>query len=102
MADRLHTNGYKAFVADATSEEDMAQFKLDKCKAIIIDLQDDSRTVYALIVVKSLAKTSEIFVVADKTDVEKHLKNLKLISDKRIINPAIATANSINNLLIHM
>ena len=45
---------------------------------------------------------AELRKIADKTDVEKHLKNLKLISDKRIINPAIATANSINNLLIHM
>lgn len=86
-ADRFRDLGYKAFVADPTSEIDMSEFNLNKVKSIVIDLRDVSNTVYCLLVAKSIAGDVPTMVIAQTEEVEKHLKNLGLTKEEYIINP---------------
>jgi len=91
-ADKLEEEGYSAFVADVTLESDMAAFRLDRAKKIIIDVKDPSRTVYAALVVKALAGSENLIVVANTKEAEKHLGELGI---KHIVNPASIAAETI-------
>ncbi len=94
VSDRLEVQGYKSFVADATSEIDMAQFELKKARYIVVDLKDNSRTVYALLVVRSLIDGTKVVVVAQNRETEEHIRKLGLFKNESIINPNdIAAAN---------
>ncbi len=96
IADKLREMKYKAYVADATSEEDMKNFNLGKARKIIIDLRDSSRTVYAAMVAKALGNASNIVVVAPTIELEGRLKDIKI---KKIVNPAWLAAEGILNEL---
>ncbi len=94
-ADRFRDLGYKAFVADPTSEIDMSEFNLNKAKSIVIDLRDGSNTVYCLLVARSIAEEIPTMVIAQTEEVEKHLKNLNLTKGEYIVNPNNIVAKTI-------
>ncbi len=99
MYDRLTDNGYKVYVADATSEMDMAGFSLDKARSIVIDMRDNSMAVYAALVAKKLSKGARIIVVAQTSEVEKHLRDIGVAEFEDIINPTSIVADSISKKL---
>ena len=94
-ADHLKRLGYKAFVADSTSVTDMKEFELDKAKAVVIDLKDSSRSIYALLVAKELAGDTKIVVISPTKDAEHHLRNIAS-GRALIVNPADIAANTIS------
>ena len=99
VSDRLELQGYKSFVADATSEIDMAQFELQRAKYIVIDLKDNSRTVYALLVVRSIVKDTRVIIVAQTESVEEHIRKLGLFKNEHLINPnSIAATNVLSKI----
>ncbi len=96
VSDRLRAEGFKSFVADATSEMDMAQLNFDKAKRIVIDLRDKSRTVYALLVIRSLCKGVHTTVIIHHDETERHLRELGLQNNEHIINPDKIVADNID------
>ena len=96
VSDRLREENYKSFVADATSESDMRQFNFDKAKRIVIDLRDKSRTVYALLVIRSLCKNVHTTVIIHHDEIERHLKELGLQQNEHLINPDRIVAENID------
>lgn len=95
-ADHLKRLGYTTYVADSTSDVEMNEFEPKKAKAIVIDVKDSSRAIYALLVAKELAGPAKIVVVAPTRDAEHHLRNIaggKAV----IVNPADIAASTISN-----
>ena len=90
--DKLKGHGYKVYVADPTSVQDMKKFELHKAKEMIIDLKDNSRTVYSVIVAKDIAKNVKLKIIATNEDTERHLKDMGY---ENVINPAEAIASEI-------
>ncbi len=94
-ADHLKRMGYRAYVADSTSVVDMKEFEPKKAKAIVIDLKDSSRAIYALLVAKELAGTAKIVVIAPTKDAEHHLRNIAA-GRALIVNPSDIAAKTIS------
>ena len=94
-ADHLKRLGYRAYVADSTSVVDMKDFEPSKAKAIVIDLKDSSRAIYALLVAKELAGTTKIVVIAPTKDAEHHLRNIAA-GRALVVNPADIAAKTIS------
>lgn len=92
--DKMKSFGYKAYLADETLAEDMAQFELGKAKYIVIDTSDSARSLYSAIISKNLAPTRPISVVADNQDMAKHLKSIGV---EHIINPIEIAAKEITS-----
>ncbi len=94
VVDQLKEDGYRAYVTDVTSEIDMKQLNLEKADHIIIDLREDSLTVYVSILIRNLLKDlhTDIDIVVETRDVEKHLKSIGITNT---INPAAIAAKSI-------
>ena len=90
--DKLREHGYKAYIADSTSVQDMKKFELHKAKEVIIDLKDNSRTVYSAIVARDIAKNVRLRIIATNEDTERHLKEMGY---NNVINPAEAIATEI-------
>jgi TrkA-N domain. len=94
-ADKLKDAGYRAFVADTTSESDLAEFVIGRSKGVVIDLGDPSLTVYTFLIVNNLAKNVKTFVIAQNDDVERHLSELGRVPNEFIINPNKIVAKDI-------
>lgn len=97
-AEHFKRLGYRAYVSDSTSEVDMKEFEPKKAKAIVIDLKDSSRAIYALLVAKDLAGTAKIVVIAPTKDAEHHLRNVAA-GRALIVNPADIAAKTISESL---
>lgn len=94
IVDQLKENGYRAYVTDVTSESDLNQLNMPKANHIIIDLREDSLTVYVSILIKNILKGLhiDIDIVVETGDVEKHLRSIGITNT---INPAAIAARSI-------
>jgi voltage-gated potassium channel len=92
----LRKKGYPAFLEDYTSRADLEKFNLDKATDVVIDLRDSSKTVYAVLVVKKLAKDTKISVVVQNAEAETHLADLDVDS---IINPMTIAAETLTKTL---
>ncbi len=97
-AERLKKLGYRAYVADATSELDMSDFEPKKARAIVIDIEDSSRAIYALLVAKEMAGNSKIVVMAPTKGAEHHLRNIAA-GKALVVNPSDIAANTISDTL---
>ena len=97
-ADHMKRLGYKAYVVDSTSAEKMKEFELRKAKAIVIDIKDSSRAIYALLVAKELAGagSTKIVVVAATQEGEHHLRNIAA-GKAVIVNPSDIAASTISS-----
>jgi Trk K+ transport system NAD-binding subunit len=75
----------------------MKEFEPKKAKAIVIDIKDSSRAIYALLVAKELAGTgsTKIVVVAATQEGEHHLRNIAA-GKAVIVNPSDIAASTIN------
>ncbi len=98
-ADRFKDLGYRAFVAEATSEIDMSEFCLEKADSIVIDLVNSSDTVYSLLIVTSLAKGIKTVVIVQTEEVERHLHDMGLIKRENVINPNNLVARDLTSML---
>ncbi|MDE1768073.1 MAG: NAD-binding protein [Candidatus Micrarchaeota archaeon] len=94
-SEHLKRLGYRAYVADSTSVVDMKEFEPSKAKALVIDLKDSSRAIYALLVAKELAGSSKIVVIAPTKDAEHHLRNIAA-GRALVVNPADIAAKTIS------
>ena len=97
MLDKLKDMQYKAYIADVTMESDMLKFETGKSKMIVIDLRDSSRTIYALLVARSIAKKAKIVVIASTKEAENHIRGLGIANE--IISPADRVAEQIKGTL---
>ncbi len=95
-SDQLRGLGFSSFVADATSDMDMMKFNLDKAKMIVIDVKDSSRTIYVLLVAKSLAKDRKIVALVPTEEAARHIRSLHVAT--MIINPSDIAAREISNV----
>lgn len=95
VSDRLRGLGYKAFIADPTSEVDMSEFQIHQSDKIIIDLKESSRMVYSLLVIRALAKGTNVIIVAPSPEAERHLAELGISKSERVISPNSLAAESI-------
>ncbi|MEM3839019.1 MAG: NAD-binding protein [Candidatus Micrarchaeaceae archaeon] len=96
-AEQLRTNGYATFVADATSDTDMAKFNLDKALSIVIDVKDSSRTIYVLLIAKELGKNAKIIALASSEEAARHIKSLNVAS--LVVNPSDIAAREISGTI---
>ncbi len=85
-ADRYMDGGLRTYVADPTSELDMRKFEMHKAKSIIIDLNENSLTVYALLIVRKLAPNVLTIVVAQNSEIAERVSDLGLKKNERVIN----------------
>jgi voltage-gated potassium channel len=97
-ADELRDKGFRAFVGDYTSEASMEQFGISNAKAVVIDLRDNSKAVYALLVSLDTAKKARIIVIAPTIEAEKHMRYLSK-GRAVIINPADIAARTVSENL---
>ncbi len=84
--DRYVEEGMRAYVADPTSEPDMRKFQMNKARSIIIDLDENSLTVYALLIVRKLAPNVLTVVVAQNSEISERISELGLRKNERAIN----------------
>ena len=84
IADKLREGGYNVFIADPTSNKDLLLYHLDKAKTIIIDLKENSRTFYTLLLARKLSKSAKIIVIVQNKDIEEHVNALR-----KTLSPAI-------------
>ncbi len=91
-ADSMKKKGYPAFVEDYTSKAELEKFNLDKATDIVIDLRDNSKMVYVVLVVRKLAKHAKISVVAHHTEAEAHLEDLEVDT---VVNPITIAADTL-------
>ena len=84
--DRYVEEGMRAYVADPTSEADMRKFQMQKARSIIIDLDENSLTVYALLIVRKLAPNVLTVVVAQNSEISERITELGLKKNERAIN----------------
>lgn len=94
--DNLREEGYRAFFVDVTSESEMSSLNPSKAKEIIIDMRNDSITVYVSLLIKNMAKNVPVTVVAEKDVVERQLKSIGI---NNVINPAEIAADYISKKL---
>ena len=97
MLDKLKDMQYRAYIADVTLESDMLKFETSKSKMIVIDLRDSSRTIYALLVARSIAKKAKIVVIVSTREAENHIHGLGIADE--IISPAERVAEEIKGVL---
>lgn len=97
ISDRLRKQDIRTFVADATSKSDMLKFNLKTSKLIVIDFRDNSKIIYTVLIIKSIAPKAKIIVIAPNSEVEAHLSNLNM--NIEVINPAALTAAQIDKYL---
>lgn len=83
--DKLIDLGYRAYLTDATEEEQMKKFEFDKAKSIIVDMHDKSRMIYAILILRNLAAKSKIVTVAHTKEEEKNVRSLT--AGVGVINP---------------
>ena len=86
ISDRLRNIGYKAYLADETNEEELKKFEFHRAKSIILDMHDKSRMIYAILIVRNLAKNARIVVVAHNKEEERNIRGLG--AGIGVINPA--------------
>lgn len=100
IADRLKLLSYKTYVADATSELDMKQFQVHNADKVILDIRDSTRLVYALLVMRTIAKgTNKIIVIHDR-EAERHIAELGTLKNEKVVSPnSIAADKIIKNML---
>jgi voltage-gated potassium channel len=97
--ERLQKQGFKAFAADATSEVDMKDFEPKKAKAIVIDMQDSSRAIYALLVAKEMAgQSTKIVVMAPTKTAEHHMRNIAG-GKALVVNPSDIAASNVSDTI---
>ncbi|MDE1860622.1 MAG: NAD-binding protein [Candidatus Micrarchaeota archaeon] len=92
--DDLRSDGLRAFAGDYTSEKEMRNFGVEKARAIVIDLRDNSKTVYALIVAMEMAPKAKIIVVSPTMEAAKHMQHISK-GKAIIVNPAEIAANAV-------
>ncbi len=97
MLDKLKDMQYRAYIADVTLESDMLKFETNKSKMIVIDLRDSSRTIYALLVARSIAKKAKIVVIVSTKEAENHIRGLGIANE--IISPAERVAEEIKGVI---
>ncbi|MDE1810921.1 MAG: NAD-binding protein [Candidatus Micrarchaeota archaeon] len=95
-AERARVDGYPVHTMDETSESEMAGLAAERAGMIVIDLPERSKTVYAALVAKSMAKKADIFVVASSDETVRYLKDMGI---KHIINPADMVAAKITGMM---
>ncbi|MGI0100171.1 MAG: ion channel [Candidatus Micrarchaeaceae archaeon] len=95
MLDRLDGLGYKAFVADLTTEGDMLQFRINRAESVIIDVRDSSLLVYSLLVIRTIAKGVKTIIIAPNVDSVRHLGELGILKNERLISPNNIAADAI-------
>ncbi len=94
--DDLREQGYRAFFVDVTSESEMSTLNIAKAKEIIIDMRNDSITVYVSLLIRNMAKNVPVTVVAERDTLERQLKSIGLTN---VINPAEIAADYISKKL---
>lgn len=90
----LREEGYRAFVADETDEDQMRQFELSKAKTIIIDMHDKSHMIYAILLIRNLAEKSKIVTIAHSRDEETNIRRLG--AGIGIISPSEMVSNMLS------
>ena len=95
-AEALRKKGYPAYVEDYTSKAGLERFNLEKAADIVIDLRDNSKTIYVVLVVKKLAKGARVSVIAPSPEAEGHLSDLEVTN---IINPVTIAADMLTKEL---
>ena len=86
VADRLRDLGYRAYIADETSEMDMSKFEMSTAKDIIVDMRDKSKMIYLLLIVRNLAKNARVTTVVHSEEEQKNVMSLN--SKINVMNPA--------------
>ncbi|MDE1871754.1 MAG: NAD-binding protein [Candidatus Micrarchaeota archaeon] len=95
VADRLRMLNYRTYVADATSELDMSQFQIHSSDKVIIDLRDSTRLVYALLVIRTIAKDVNKIIVIQDREAERHIAELGTLKNEKVVSPNGIAADSI-------
>ncbi len=92
----LRKKGYPAYIEDYTSKSELEKFNLDKATDIVIDVRDSSKAVYAVLVVRKLAKNVKVSVVVHSAEAESHLADLEIDS---VVNPVTIAADMLTKTL---
>ena len=94
--DSLKKNGYPAFLEDYTSRHELEKFRLDQATDIVVDLRDNSKTIYVVLTVRKLAPKVRLSVIAPTAESETHLRDLEV---DNIINPVTIAADMLSKAL---
>ncbi len=96
VADGLRVKGYNAHVADYTLRSDMEKFEIGKASDVIVDLRDNSKTIYVVLVIRKLSSRVRLSVVAQDRETEVHLADLHI---DNIINPITIAADMLTEII---
>jgi voltage-gated potassium channel len=95
-AEELRKDGYPAYLVDYTQRTDLMRFNLDKARDIVVDLKDNSETVYVVLIIRKIASKAMLSVVAPTPEAEMHLSDLNVDT---IISPVRMAANMLSHVL---
>lgn len=76
MAEQLRDQGYSAYVADETNEREMQKFELNKAKSIIVDMHEKSKIVYAILIIRNLARDAKVTAIVHSEEEERNVMSL--------------------------
>lgn len=96
LVERLRRDGYKAFVGDATLQADLESIGLSGAKTAVIDLDNNSLIIHAVMVAKRVTTKTRLIVVIPSPEAERYLTDLGV---KDIVDPAYMAAENIGGTL---
>jgi voltage-gated potassium channel len=88
-ADTLRDKGYVSYLADYTQKIDMEKFRFNLASDIILDINESTKAVYVVLVIKKLAQNANISVIAYSQDAASHFTDLEVA---HVINPVTIAA----------
>ncbi len=92
----LREDGYPAYLVDYTQLKDLGRFNLEKARDIIVDLKDNSETVYVVLIIRKIAAKVMLSVVAPTPEAETHLSDMDVDT---VISPVRMAAEMLANVL---
>jgi voltage-gated potassium channel len=86
VAEQLREQGYNAYVADETNEREMRKFELQRAKSIIVDMHEKSKIVYAILVIRNMAKNTKMTAIVHSDEEARNVKSLN--ANVSVMNPS--------------
>ncbi len=89
-ADSLRDRSFTAYLADYTQKTEMEKFRFHLASDIILDINESTKAVYVVLVIKKLAQKTNLSVIAYSQDAASHFMDLEVA---HVINPVNIAAD---------
>ena len=98
VAELLREEGYNAYVSDETNEIEMRKFEFQRAKSIIIDMHEKSKIIYAILIIRNMAKDTKITAIVHSDEEVRNVLSLK--ANVSVMNPSEIASQILTKKLV--